>query len=463
MKKIDLKDIRFWIVLFFLVRLFNIMQPPLEIAHNWRQVTGNMVARNFYETDNNILFPRLDFAGELTGITGTEFPLMNYIHYGMAEVFGFQHWYGRLINLLFASLGIWYFFKIIQRFFNTEHAFYAAFILLFSLWFSYSRKSMPDIFSISLCIISLYYGLRFLYDKANSKNLLLYFSIGTIGVLSKIPSAYLFSLFLIPFLDKNIALKPKMIFAVTSILLLTPSLWWYFSWVPYLNETYEFHHYFMGDPLLVGAQEIFQNIPLTLKRFYADAFGYIGFFFFLWTFIYAVIRKEKRLLVFLIPAAFFLIYMFKAGFNFPHHTYYILPFIPVMAFLLGWGFTQVRKKNWVLIGLALIAIENVANQQHDFYTKESEKHKLGLEPILDQYSARKDLIAISGGPNPQEIYFAHRKGWIYELKDFKDGVFLEHLKNNNCKLIVVNKHMGSLSLDLPQIYLDDDYLIYSLE
>ncbi|MCX6296566.1 MAG: hypothetical protein NTX97_10960, partial [Bacteroidetes bacterium] len=54
-------DIRFWIVLFFIIRLYGITDPPLEIAHNWRQVTGDMVARNMYEIDNNILYPRLDF------------------------------------------------------------------------------------------------------------------------------------------------------------------------------------------------------------------------------------------------------------------------------------------------------------------------------------------------------------------------------------------------------------------
>ena len=46
------------------------MDPPLEVAHNWRQTLGAMIARNFLETDNNILYPRIDITGEKTGITG---------------------------------------------------------------------------------------------------------------------------------------------------------------------------------------------------------------------------------------------------------------------------------------------------------------------------------------------------------------------------------------------------------
>ena len=43
--------IEYIIGLFFLLRLIGITNAPLEIAHNWRQVTGLMVARNFLEVD----------------------------------------------------------------------------------------------------------------------------------------------------------------------------------------------------------------------------------------------------------------------------------------------------------------------------------------------------------------------------------------------------------------------------
>lgn len=77
--KVIVTDFRFWILLFFLIRLIGITNPPLEIGHNWRQSLTNMIARNFLEVDANILYPRIDMAGENTGIIGSEFPFFNYL------------------------------------------------------------------------------------------------------------------------------------------------------------------------------------------------------------------------------------------------------------------------------------------------------------------------------------------------------------------------------------------------
>ena len=141
-----LQDIRFWILLFFVIRLIGITNPPLEVSHNWRQTTVTMVSRNFLEIDNNILYPRIDIAGEKTGITGMEFPLLNYSIYVLAEIFGYQHWYGRLINLFISSIGLWLFYKLILLYFTERIAIYSTIILTVSIWFQFSRKIMPDTF-----------------------------------------------------------------------------------------------------------------------------------------------------------------------------------------------------------------------------------------------------------------------------------------------------------------------------
>ena len=146
-----LSNIRFWIVLFFLIRLYGITQAPLEIGHNWRQSTVTMVARNFLEIDNNILYPRIDIAGNKTGITGMEFPIFNYLIYLCSEIFGYQHWYGRLINLICSSLGLWFFFGLVKRYFGDKTALFSTIILAVSIWFQFSRKIMPDTFVAHNC------------------------------------------------------------------------------------------------------------------------------------------------------------------------------------------------------------------------------------------------------------------------------------------------------------------------
>ena len=138
-----LKDIRVWILLFFLIRLIGITIPPLEISHNWRQSFTNTVARNFLEVDNNILYPRAIIFGNNNGVLGTEFPFFNYLIYIISKIFGYAHWYGRLINLIISSIGIYFFYKIINKFLKPEIAFNSAIILLCSVWFMFSRKAMP--------------------------------------------------------------------------------------------------------------------------------------------------------------------------------------------------------------------------------------------------------------------------------------------------------------------------------
>ena len=137
------------------------------------------------------MYPRIDIAGEKTGITGMEFPLFNFLIYLFSLVFGFHEWFGRLINLLVSSTGIYYFYLLVRKYFSRETAFNAAFILLVSFWFSYARKIMPDTFASSLVITSLYYGSNYLDRKQSISNLVLYVLFGMLGILSKLPVAYI--------------------------------------------------------------------------------------------------------------------------------------------------------------------------------------------------------------------------------------------------------------------------------
>lgn len=106
------RDIRFWIVLFFLIRMIGISNPPLDASHNWRQCTGIMAARNFLEVDPCILYPRVDDNAGNSGVVGMEFPVMNYGIFLLSKIFGFHDWFGRLINLIVSSFGVYFFLSV---------------------------------------------------------------------------------------------------------------------------------------------------------------------------------------------------------------------------------------------------------------------------------------------------------------------------------------------------------------
>lgn len=458
-----LLDIRFWILLFFIIRLHGITRPPLEFAHNWRQTTVCMVARNFLEIDANIFYPRLDIAGEKTGITGMEFPIFNYLIYTVSKIFGYEHWYGRLINLIVSSFGIWFFFKLIQKYFNLEIAKYATFILLFSIWFSYSRKIMPDTFSMSFIIAALYYGTNYFENSSKNINLFIYFIIGSIGILSKLSSAYLLSIFILLILNNQHSIRTKFNFILTSILMLIFPAIWYFYWVPHLVQSYGFWHFFMGKPLVEGFNEIILYWSDSLKKFYSSGIKYIAFVFFILGILQAIYDKNKTYLcVLAISFCSFFIIMCKSGWTFAHHEYYIIPFVPVMCLLAAYGLSLIKNKLYIYLILIIIGFEGFINQKHDFRIKENFAKLENLENSLDSFSIKSELIMINSGLFPTPMYFAHRKGWVETNEKIMEKEYLEAAIKLGLKYVVILKRaLGTeIKLDYPCVFNNEDYAIY---
>ncbi len=437
--KLYLKDIRFWILLFFVVRLYGIFFPPLEVSHNWRQTTVTMVARNFVEDGADILHPKIDIAGEKSGITGMEFPLLNYLIYLVSYLFGYEHWYGRLINLIVSSFGIWYFYRLIKQYFQEEIAFNAGIVLLFSIWYTYSRKIMPDTFSMSLMIAGLFYALQYL-EHGKIKHLIPAALLVLTGTLAKLPSAYLLIVLALPYLSKQYQFNHKIILGLSMALMLVFPMWYYFKWVPYLESNFGFHHFFMGKSMATGSKELLEHWPETLSKFYDIAIKYIAFAFLFWGMVMAFRKKETLLLsLFFVGFFGFLPIMLKGGFTFYHHSYYIIPFVPLMALMSAYGISTLPSKLWKTIILVAIGLEGFFNHLDDFRIKPVNASLLQLEPVMDQVSQRHDLVAINSGAFPTPMYFAHRKGWVAFNDQLSRETYVDSLSNLGLKHIIIMK------------------------
>ncbi len=463
--KNTLKDIRFWILLSFIIRIYGIWNPPLEVQHNWRQTTVNMVARNFLEVDNNILYPRLDFAGgDKTGITGMEFPILNYSIYLVSEAVGFDHWYGRLINLIVSSIGIWYFFRLLQTHFSEELAWYSSFLLIFSEWFMFSRKIMPDTFSLSLVIIGLFYGLQYLIKNKHWKNLLLYFILITTGILSKLPSGFLLIVLLIPLFSDKVPVNRKLLFYGLSLVAVIPSVWWYFIWVPHLVETYGFWHFYMGMGLREGFHELVNHWDLTLMRFYKSAMGFSGFIIYL-AGIFYIFQKRNQLLIWTstLLCLGFIPIMLKSGFAFHHHNYYILPFVPVMCIIGAWTITHVPKKIAIAV-LCVFALEGFLTQMRDLSVRDKYRWPETLEAELDEVIPEDAIIVMNTPKCPTQFYFTHRKGWLSSNKDLESDEFLEEIKTKGCQYAIILKDERKFAPKKAwkQLYSTPNYSLYDI-
>ena len=457
-----LLDIRFYLALLFIVRMYGIMDAPLESSHSWRQCITNMTARNFSESGLDIMHPRVDLGGNETGILGSEFPFLNALIYVMNSIFGFQHWYGRLINLCMSTIGIYYFYLLIKNCITQKVAFYSSLLLSLSIWLTFSRKIMPDTFSVSLVIIGLYFAYNYL-KKGHWKSLLLYFLFSTVGMLCKIPALSIFSVIACIFFIQQIHLKRKLYFIIISGICVSIVLAWYFLWIPHLISTYKYQLY-IPKGLLEGIQELQPYFGKLLKRFYFDAFhSFLAFGCFVVGIVFLVKNKQFLILKsFGIITVVFILFIIKTGNVFPLHSYYIIPFVPVMAVVAGYFLAQLPTKIQYTL-MAIIAIESIANQQHDFKINDKKLSYLGLEEKVDQHIPKNALIVTSGGRAPNNMYYAHRKGWVAYNYDLERKEYTDSLAKSGANYLLIRKsdiEYKNKGYDLT--YEDDYFSFYDL-
>jgi hypothetical protein len=219
----------------------------------------------------------------------------------------------------------------------------------------------------------------------------------------------------------------------------------------------------LGKELYQGIIEITNNINSALQNFYENAFNFIGFALFLFGLVHVIIKKNKLLsYVFVLSFLSMMVIIFKAGDTFARHSYYIVPFVPVMALIAGYGLAQIKNKKIAFVVLLAISIDGILSQQHDFRIHDKEWAILNLEEDLDKVSLLEDLILINSGEYPTPMYFAHRKGWVESNEKLVDEKYINNLKEKGLKYIVIlKKAFGTnIDLDLPIVLDNNDYCIY---
>jgi hypothetical protein len=421
-----------------------------------------MIARNFFVDGVDLLLPKIDMAGEKSGIIGSEFPLFNYLICLFAEFFGYEHWYGRLINLTVSSVGIYYFYRLTKALYNKKLALHAGIILLSSIWFAFSRKIMPDTFSVSIMIIALWFAYRYL-TVGKGLNIILFLTLSTLSGLSKIPAISLLSLLVVTLFAPQFKLKRKIILYVSATLSFAIIACWYFYWVPHLVSTYGYQLYFPKS-FYEGIIEIKAYLPQLAEKFYFSSLkSYLAFIAFLIGLFFCFREQNRFQNIGLISVfIFFALFIVKTGSVFPLHNYYIIPFTPIMA-LVAAKFTSSLKPNLAWALLLFILIEGIANQQHDFFIKPQNEYKLKAEKLADKWIAKNEKVIINGGLSPQSIYFLNRKGWTLRNKKISNQS-IDSLKQLGAKYLVLDKNKGRVPVENERFLFENkNYLLYHLD
>lgn len=417
-----------------------------------------MVSRHYAESTSwDVLRPRTDIIDKRSNVIAAEFPAFNLIHASISKVFGYRHWYGRLVNLLLSSIAIWCFYLFLLRFLKDEQAKTAALFMITSLFFSFGRKLMPDVWSVSLVLIGIYliteWVIRF---KSHLSLLALGIFFVSTGVLSKLPAALVLVLLLLPIFTYRHLTSKWMIVMIGLVIGLIPSWWWYFNWTTLLVQEGAFQLFFPYS--FKEGLNVF--IPLwkgALEKIYFSALqSFSGFIFFLIG-MYVIFRQKENLYLGVVFSGLLLLIGFaiKTGEVFPTHNYYVIPFVPVMVMIAAIGVHLIPVSSWRTGMIVLVMAEGLLNQAYDFIIPEERKHLTSIHEMTKEYIPQGDTIAVYSEGSPVLAYYLHypcvRFGEL-ELKG-QPPLHEEHLSH-----IVALKADLSDTLPYPVVY-ENDWMV----
>ena len=163
-------------IVFFMVSI-NVFFKEVEVykhigdrpcsIHVWAQCARASIALNYYKGDMNFFKPKIHKYLDGEGITGLEFPLVNYVPAICYKFFGFNEMYYRGFVLFTMIFGLLFFFLMMNKVLNN-------WILSFGLTLSaycspvflyYSINFLPDITSVSFALTAWYFFFNYIKSR----------------------------------------------------------------------------------------------------------------------------------------------------------------------------------------------------------------------------------------------------------------------------------------------------------
>src|SRR5438270_6475374 len=152
-------------VLAVAARLILISQPYVD-HWSWRQSDVAAIARNFLQNGFRFAYPQIDWAGNAPGYVGTEFPILPFIAALCYKFAGIHEWVGRIQAVILFAVSLPCFFLLVREIFGSTAAVWATFFYSFAPVNIFAGRSfMPDVPSLSLAIVGLYFFLRCMEDR----------------------------------------------------------------------------------------------------------------------------------------------------------------------------------------------------------------------------------------------------------------------------------------------------------
>ena len=444
------------------------IESPLLDAHRWRQTDTAAIARNLYEHRFNVFYPQVDWGGRL-GYVESEFPLVPAIAAGLYEVFGPQDYLGRVVVMVFSTATIVAIYLLAAELLGAAGGLGAAFLLAVSpAAVFFGRTFMPDSPMLFFWVSGVVAFLR--YFRTGSRRALWLGSAAiALACLIKVPAV----LMLAPIAGAawqakgRAALRDRALWIAVLVPGLVTMVWYAHAFMLYRQTGLTFGilvHPARTYPIDIApgpwkyAFSKWSSVALlTRSDFYLTLLARLYQILLLpWGFVGALLgatiwrRSEGRLVADAWLAAFvaFVLLMGEAHIG---HEYYQLPIVPLGALYFGalirpvfdWsntaghiaglGRAAMLATLLLVIGVTSFYYSGIINSH--FRPNFLDVRVLQAGQAVEGVVPRNALTIVAddyGVTSPLLLYFAHRKGWSFDVEDLQPPV-IDGLKRRGAR------------------------------
>jgi 4-amino-4-deoxy-L-arabinose transferase-like glycosyltransferase len=404
-------------------RLVLINQPYVD-HWSWRQSDVAAIARNFLQNGFRFGFPQIDWAGNAPGYVGTEFPILPFVAAICYRFAGIHEWIGRAQALILFAASLPFFFLLVREIFGRTAAIWATFFYSFAPVSVFAGRSfMPDVPSLSLAIVGLYFFLRWMENRkpglllaaATAISLCLLIKITNIVVFA--PLVYLAVAAVSDRRLNGAQRAPPQWLALFAAIAVLPSVGWYWHAHQVAQQFYPYHFFGAGGIHIENVSwywHIARETAITSLTPILSLLAFIGLFV-----PRAGDRKYSRLFDWWLIAM--VLFIIVVGYG-NRHRWYQLPLAPIAAAFGGATCAFIRSKlssRVVATVLSLLLVSAFTISAfwcvRPFYWSSAQLRDTGLE--LNKVTAPDALIVAADMGDPTIFYYAQRKGWHFLEKD----------------------------------------------
>ncbi len=465
------KNIVFLVLLLLVsgaTHVFTIMKQRPQSVHMWAMCDRGSIARNYAQEEMNLFLPRVHETKNGDGITGLEFPIMNYGAAVLYKIFGFSEFWYRLLMFIVYACGLYASYLITGFFLNNISYRYLS-VFLFSITpilTYYAANFIPDTASFGFMMIAWYFFFSY-FKQPSFLRFFLLTLFASLAVLIKLTSAIgviiMMGLIIWSYIRKrNFELttlkftRPLVLLACLIVFGLTYS--WY-AYAKYLNETYGLTVFLMKS-MRPESWDAIKNVAKHINEIWVQFYFPKAFYYlFLVTigFILFQIRKvnEQLILIFIGYLFGVLSFVYMMFVQFGDHDYYIITLLPLLFFMFLLAFNSLEKlkigakfnSGIVIVLIALLLFGVKFNRGHQEFRMDEHcwltqwgkyKDYQSVEPYvikLGLKSTDKVIAILDRSPNIA-LYFLNLKGW--SVADIANDEAIQQAMINKPPFLVVN-------------------------